>query len=1149
MKGIEIVKPNRPWKVYAWVIAVISAVFLTVMVWQGLYPFGDRILANSDGVNQYMNFYAWFRDTIRSGNSLNYSFSAVLGGNMQGVYAYYLGSPLYFLMLLFPKGELFGALHLIIWLKLLCAGLSFCAWTGKRKADAPWLRIAFSVSYALMGYMVTYYNLLSWLDAVALLPLVALGLERLVFERKPLLYIAALAVTIMANYYVGFMVCMASALFYLALVAAKGGFRQSILPFSLSSFSAAALSGWILLPAVMALPQNRVERSLSWDINFPFFRIFSKLFTGTTSADEFINGLPVVFVGMIPLIFLILFYLNPNIRSRGKLVLTGGFLVILLSFWITPVNMLWHGFSENQMFNYRYSFILSFLLLGGAWYGACRLRELSKRAFYLCGGILAVGVALIFVFSYPYGSRNTRLFDVALLIAGTISVVCIKKSRRFGAVVLLILVTANGLVNTGLTVKNIRNGFVTAGYELNTGYGWDVQEAMALLPTQEGFYRVEKSFLGTRCDNMAFQIPGVSNFTSLEKAEVLQFVQQLGLQSYSAWARYTGDGPAATDALLGVRYLMSFHTMSQGRKEYEPVGKTDRINIYENPYALPLLMASKTLQPQMREKGLLLQNVCWSSLVGDTSREIFLQASLKNEERAGNTTRMTYTVPETGIAYLQIPETEDWNPYGYQIRLLNRDEPLVLDVYRTIYPLGSFNEGEELSLEITTREGEAIPELLICVEDKEMLAWFSSEIRKNPVHVEKVKDDHLIVNCTIGEETPYMASTIPYDKGWTVTVDGEEVPTEKNWNCMLAFSVAPGDHRIELTYEPPGKRTGIMITGMGAAMAVMIGLCLSKGKHSGDSSPRRGKGKKLSLLLLCLVLLCTLCGCNGKTYLGKYAGCYVEAEGRVHPMEDYFNGESYLELQRFGKAVLMVNNSPHELKWKVEEGELTFTEAEDPFYGYIKDGVIVLDYMGWGMEMTFAMDGAEVPETTMENPEEYAEAVEALRPYWNGDWYGWWYISEGTGAYADEQMKIRDLAARIQLGEDARGSFLLWDMEHPYVDPLGEVILHVDPMVGAEGIGIGMSGQGTFMGQPVEVGDWLIDPSMGAYENLLEIYGYYSDETGDFFYTVYLRPWGQSWDDVLEAKDPSKSPAELPEYYYLYLEALKTDTKPEEFFT
>ena len=80
-----------------------------------------------------------------------------------------------------------------------------------------------------MGYAVSYYSLLSWLDAMALLPLVALGLQRLVKENKSLLYILSLAVTVVANYYTGFMVCAASVLMYIALILTnKDGIANSL---------------------------------------------------------------------------------------------------------------------------------------------------------------------------------------------------------------------------------------------------------------------------------------------------------------------------------------------------------------------------------------------------------------------------------------------------------------------------------------------------------------------------------------------------------------------------------------------------------------------------------------------------------------------------------------------------------------------------------------------------------------------------------------------------------------------------------------------------------------------------------------------------------------------------------------------------------
>ncbi len=53
---------------------------------------------------------------------------------------------------------------------------------------------------------------------MVLLPLVALGLERLVAEHKPAVSIVTLTITITANYYTGFMVCVASVLIYAALV-------------------------------------------------------------------------------------------------------------------------------------------------------------------------------------------------------------------------------------------------------------------------------------------------------------------------------------------------------------------------------------------------------------------------------------------------------------------------------------------------------------------------------------------------------------------------------------------------------------------------------------------------------------------------------------------------------------------------------------------------------------------------------------------------------------------------------------------------------------------------------------------------------------------------------------------------------------------
>ena len=303
--------------------------------------------------------------------------------------------------------------------------------------------------------------------------------------------------------------------------------------------------------------------------------------------------------------------------------------------------------------------------------------------------------------------------------------------------------------------------------------------------------------------------------------------------------------------------------------------------------------------------------------------------------------------------------------------------------------------------------------------------------------------------------------------------------------------------------------------------------------------------KKTTVCFLLLSLLFGLWACKEDDHGGIYSGVYAEAEGRSYPMEDYFNGENYLELKKGGKAIMMINRRAHELRWKEKDGKLTFTEAGDPFYGELSEGVIVLDYMSWGLKLTFATEGAEVPETTVQNPEGYAEAMTAVDAYWTGDWYGWWMISEGNGAYASTTGVMGDVYGRIQT-EKGRGPMELWELGEGK-RPLGQCILRVDPEHGKPGVGIAMSGQGSFRGLEMSNGDWLIDPSLSAYENMLEISGYYFDEDGDYFYTLFLRPWGQLWEDVATAADLNTLPNGLPMNYDAYKEALAAGSSSEDF--
>ena len=67
----------------------------------GIYPFGKLSLLTIDLYHQYIDFLGYMRDFLTGNGSALYSFSKALGGNMIGLFAYYLTSPLNIILVLF----------------------------------------------------------------------------------------------------------------------------------------------------------------------------------------------------------------------------------------------------------------------------------------------------------------------------------------------------------------------------------------------------------------------------------------------------------------------------------------------------------------------------------------------------------------------------------------------------------------------------------------------------------------------------------------------------------------------------------------------------------------------------------------------------------------------------------------------------------------------------------------------------------------------------------------------------------------------------------------------------------------------------------------------------------------------------------------
>ena len=64
-------------------------------------------------------------------------------------------------------------------------------------------------------------------------------------------------------------------------------------------------------------------------------------------------------------------------------------------------------------------------------------------------------------------------------------------------------------------------------------------------------------------------------------------------------------------------------------------------------------------------------------------------------------------------------------------------------------------------------------------------------------------------------------TTIPYDTGWTVRVDGTEVTPRKILGAFLGVELTAGEHVLELDYMPDGLKNGAYISGISAAFIIL----------------------------------------------------------------------------------------------------------------------------------------------------------------------------------------------------------------------------------------------------------------------------------------------------------------------------------------
>lgn len=824
---------------YAVLFTLVIALFLTWKI--GLYPFGDHYFRYLDA-DQYYGFYGYLQNSFFSKSNLLYSWGIGLGDGMLSTYGYYASSP-FNLLLVFFRNDLILGMQVITLLKVLFISLSFCLLLDSFDRDHAMEKGLFSTAYAYTGYVVFYAWNLSWLDGAGLLPLVILGLKKLLYEKKKALYIIAIGLAILANFYTGYMICLASGICYAAYClyidsAEPFSFRRLFTTFGtylVSSLWGVALSVVLFVPTIMALPENRkqslVQMLRSMKINFSAADFVSTFYTASVLPRDSADNLPVTFIGIIPFLLLFAYFLNRKIRLREKvlsLLLTA---VFVCSFAVSFFTIVWHGFSVNFWFNYRYSFIFSFLLLLIAYRS---LTALSRNWRILVVSEILFLLLTFLVFGIDRSNRlhfDAKIFycDIALSLAGALLLIfyCTKKAlpKTAATAGLVLLVLLNSGSNAFILLQSpLQKTSVQAYFSRLHTY-----EAVKQNLPDRTVARIGNDNTWGRCEACQFDYAGTAVYASTIDMEKLKAARRLGLAYRALWCEYTLQAPRSTDNLLGYHYLLSDNEFYG--KKFRSLGKQGDQYVYKNNDALPLIFSVDHLIDACEDlNDFEYQNKFFESFLPEDTVQgkIFEPVPFEiDKDKASH--NIEYTVQDSGDSkvYIQLPIQE----MSVNVRNSGGEQEIKYTTAQEIYRVGEPDSDGLLKVELSAEHKIPSREVFLFKQREEVVSDYVQQIRERQnCEITELSSSHLRMALNDPAETVYT-TTIPYDSAWKVTVDGKKISTQENAGCFLAFTVPEGSHSVDLVYHPKGFRAGAMISAAALLLLILSELPVFRSKR------------------------------------------------------------------------------------------------------------------------------------------------------------------------------------------------------------------------------------------------------------------------------------------------------------------------------
>lgn len=832
-------------------------------------PGGRSVFIRGDGLEQTVPIIKTMFRNLFSGEGIAYSFNSGMGMPTTALYAYYGLSPLNLVFLLIDDINI--AYYVFYSAKLMLAAAAFALLLHKIRSLKVLPCAVFGCAYAMNAFAIAFTPAVTFFDMMYMLPLITLALWNFVKTGRWRCLCILYALSFVIQFYSAYMIGIFSFLIYLCFAADSYGttwklWKKSAVKYVLCVLLAVLLATPVLLPtAVELFSQMAEDRTtlntldlMPWDFVKSFYPGFS---------EYVYNKTPMIYSGLLPLLMCIWWFAEKGIQRRKKIIFSIPLVYLILCCFVTPLYLFMHAFDAPDGYCFRFSWLIGFWVIFLA-SGLAKKHEESfepQKGFMILTAVIMIAVCYVSNYVSLLNEEDavdklnvsSGLFTTIFVIAYTLLILIGKKKgfmRSACFAVFALEILCSGFMNEYIDLDTIVTN--TGIYRI-----WQEQADTSLdqihhYEDQDPslFYRIH--YDNEPINNLAMLkgYHGLGWFLAIENKELRDFLRATG---YATSMRIVSDYGSSKlmQMLLAQKYSVTEYTSGEHEGEYF----VDR-----NSYALaPAYMTSEDLLDWKADDSnpFVTQNTLAEAMCGQGEvwklREGRYAVETKNMDwipfdggvlirknpEDSKDSKAVITLEDHGedILYLYIPRKQSRSDPKSPLLISSADiggmdnKPYLMAPHILPLARNEKNEWQATVIMADSYEQVDFSTLYLASFDREALEGIYEKLKPGELKLSSVSESEWIGTINVNADMPILYTTIPYDKGWELLVDGRETEIiPLMGNAFIGAKLDEGEHEIQLSFHNPWLLRGLLA---GLAGLVIFGGSVLWDKRRSSMKP------------------------------------------------------------------------------------------------------------------------------------------------------------------------------------------------------------------------------------------------------------------------------------------------------------------------